>query len=157
MQLVEAKKLRLDDKVQQYFPWLRIKPAQMMNKLTIRHLLHHTSGISRTAPIAGGKNPTLREHVQALSGQRLHTSPGQRHHYASPNYQILGLLVEKLSGLSFGAYIQKYIFRPLAMHRSFVEQSRALKKGMSSGHRYWFGFGCQFCFVMNEGAAPPLH
>jgi CubicO group peptidase (beta-lactamase class C family) len=58
---------------------------------------------------------------------------------STANYEVLGLLVQVVSGQAYGAYIQQQIFAPLQMHHRFVSQGDALKAGMATGYRWWFG------------------
>lgn len=110
---------------------------------------HHTSGVPSKAPRASGDDLTLETHVRALAGVELAHRPGTVHEYASPNYQVLGTIVETVSGQTFGAYIDdgayidQHIFGPLGMERSFVSRGRRGRptwRAEASGHHYWFGF-----------------
>lgn len=102
-------------------------------------MLHHTSGVPSKAPRASGDDPTLETHVRALAGVELAHRPGTVHEYASPNYQVLGTIVETVSGQTFGAYIDdgayidEHIFGPLGMERSFVSRGAARQADMASG------------------------
>lgn len=64
------------------------------------------------------KTPDLQAFVAALSKEPLAFEPGTRWHYGL-SHDVLGAFVEKLSGESFGAYLQKNIFQPLGMNDTF--------------------------------------
>ncbi len=74
----------------------------------------------------------------------LNYAPGAENEYASPNYLVLGAIVEEVSGRSYASYVQTSIFDPLRMRDSHVDQattlSRAYPGRLSSGHVYVLGF-----------------
>ena len=144
MQLVERNLIQLDAPVQHYLPWFRVADAAESARITVRQLLHHTSGIPTSAPRASGTSPTLTDQVRALAGVALNNAPGALHQYSSPNYQVLGAVVEAVSQQSFASYVQSSIFAPLDMKDSYVDQAVALDREhpgrLSSGHVYTFGF-----------------
>jgi len=139
LQLVDAGKISLDAPVRTYLPEFRLADETAAARISVRHLLNQTSGIPKDAPRATNAHPTLADHVAALAATPLAATPGAHHIYASPNYQILGLLVEKVSGLSFGDYLRERIFAPLGMTHSFVDIASARNAGLAPGHNIWFG------------------
>jgi CubicO group peptidase (beta-lactamase class C family) len=152
MQLVEAGKLDLDAPVRLYLSWFRVADEAASEKITVRHLLHHTSGLPPRAPMAGD-DASLEEHVRVLADADLDGEPGGRHRYSSPNYQVLGLLVEKLSGEPFGDFVEKHIFTPLGMRSSRTTWPEG-EASMACGHRYWFGFPVSTRLPHESGRLP---
>ncbi len=144
IQLVERNLVQLDAPVQQYLPWFRVADGTASARITVRHLLHHTSGIPTNAPRATAASRTLTDQVRALAGVALHNAPGAVHEYASPNYLVLGAIVEAVSQRSYASYVQASIFTPLGMRDSHVDQIIALDREnpgrLSSGHVYALGF-----------------
>ncbi len=140
MQLVEQGKLALDAPVQNYLPWFRVADPEASKRITVRHLLHHTSGLPTGAPRARTDPATLEDLIHALESVELAHAPGEVHEYSSPNYLVLGALVEQASGNSFAEQVQKGIFAPLGMRSSLTSPSTAGETPMARGHRYWFGF-----------------
>lgn len=138
MQLVEAGRIDLDAPVRLYLPEFAMASADA-ERITVRQLLAHTSGIPGMAARADGDEPTLSDHVAALRHVELERVPGSAHEYASPNYQILGSIVEVVSGESFGAYVARRIFTPLGMRRSHVDGDVARAAGLADGHQMMFG------------------
>lgn len=116
MRLVEQGKLSLDDKVTDLLP--EIAFAHSGNSIAVRHLLHHTTGIRRSAGF--GHLPALRE----LTGKRMliRNRPGDtpRHEYSNLNYALLGMIIERVSGVSYAAYMQQEVFGPLNMQQTFA-------------------------------------
>jgi CubicO group peptidase (beta-lactamase class C family) len=137
MQLVEQGKVELDAPVQRYLPEFRVADAEASRRLTVRQLLHQSTGLPTLAPRAKGRAPSLADHVAALSGVALVDVPGTRHRYASPNYQVLGLLVERVSGEPFAQYVQRHLFAPLQMRHAATRPEEA--PGLAAGHRVWLG------------------
>jgi len=140
MQLVQQGRIELDAPVQQYLPWFRVRDDAASRAITVRQLLHHTSGIPANAPRAGGDSLTITSHVRALADIDLAGMPGTAHEYASPNYLVLGAIIEAVSGQSYANYVQQSIFARLGMTHSFVREDSALANRLSAGHGYVFGF-----------------
>ena len=151
MQLVEAGKLELDAPVTRYLEWFRVATHGDGDEITVRQLLHQTSGIPKWA--TGRIAATLEEHVRAIAKHELVALPGERHVYASPNYQVLGLLVEELSGEPFGDYVRDHIFAPLGMADSRIDAGEE-RDGLACGHRYWGGFPVAGRLALEPGRLP---
>jgi CubicO group peptidase (beta-lactamase class C family) len=150
MQLVEAGQIKLDAPVQDYLPWFRVGAETTQSHdeslaIIVQHLLYHTSGIPQNA---GNDNffngdlsdVALENNVRQLASVRLNRPVGTTYQYANLNYDVLGLIVQAVSGQSYEGYIQEHIYTPLAMHRSFTSQAEAHAQGMAIGYRQWFGF-----------------
>ncbi|MCH7684694.1 MAG: beta-lactamase family protein [Gemmatimonadetes bacterium] len=140
-QLIEAGRLELDTPVQRYLPWFRVADASASSQITVGHLLSHTSGLSRSASSIGdGKERTLEQRIRDLEVAELTHAVGSSYAYSNVNYATLGLLVQTVSGQSYGDYIQQHVFDRLDMRHSFVSQARAREDGLATGYRIWFGF-----------------
>jgi CubicO group peptidase (beta-lactamase class C family) len=144
MQLVEAGKIELDAPVQRYLPWFRVADPEASARITVRHLLHHTSGLPRTAGIEAATVGTtsdraLSDLVGSLSSAELSRPVGTTWQYSNAGYATLGLLVQTVSGQSYERYVEEHIFAPLQMERSFTVEEQARQAGLASGYRYWFG------------------
>jgi CubicO group peptidase (beta-lactamase class C family) len=93
--------------------------------------------------------------TRALGDVELEHPPGAAYEYSSPNYQVLGLIIQEVSGQPFGEYVQHNIFDPLGMDDSFTSQAEAQQAGtMASGHRYWFGRPVAADLPFEEGRLP---
>ena len=142
MQLVESGKVELDAPVQRYLPWFRVADPQASAQITVRSLLNHTSGLPQvtatflwTDQDAGVLERSVR-YLQTVALAR----PVGTFGYSNANYQILGLIVQVMSGQSYEAYVEQHIFAPLDMQASFTSQEEAQQHGMATGYRWWFGF-----------------
>ncbi len=130
MILVDEGRLSLIDPVEKYLPEYRgIKlnpcgsragyscevaaPAYSMN---IEQLMAHTSGLPSSAPSGGGGEPkTLSELVSQGAKSQLLFEPGAEWNYSNIGIDILGRLVEVISGRTFDEFLQQHIFMPLGM------------------------------------------
>ncbi|MEQ1492174.1 MAG: serine hydrolase [Terricaulis sp.] len=130
LQLRDRGLLRLDDRVSQHvdgFPF---------EAITIRHLLTHTSGLPDLelfeAMIAADPDhvvsgddlvPALRAWTQPLAFEA-----GAQFRYSNTNYQLLALIVSRVSGEPFGVYVRDHIFRSAGMQHSYVLGTSALSR-----------------------------
>jgi CubicO group peptidase (beta-lactamase class C family) len=65
--------------------------------------------------------------------------PGEQFEYSNANYVTLGMIIEAVTGQSYEAYIQEYIFQPLDMQNSFASKTEAQQAGLAVGYQKWFG------------------
>jgi len=129
--LVQDGLLDLDTPVQSYLPEFTAADPELSADITVRHLLNQTSGLS-DAGYRASSNPgpsSLEEIAADLGSARFASIPGETFHYFNANYQLLGLLVEKVSGDSFEGYIKEHIFEPLGMSSSCYTDRLDVLKG----------------------------
>lgn len=146
MQLVEAGKIELDAPVQRYLPWFRVANEDASARITVRHLLNHTSGLPETADVDVGlltstdtSASAMEQRVRGLTGVSLDRPVGATFAYVNANYVTLGLIVQAVSGQTYETYIQDHVFAPLDMRQSFTAKAAAQPHGLAMGYRYWFG------------------
>jgi CubicO group peptidase (beta-lactamase class C family) len=142
MQQVEAGRLRLDEPVRTYLPWFTLQDSRS-TAITVRHLLHQTSGMASKdtafeASDAQGPE-AIEEGVRALSGSPLAGAPGDAFRYASANFNILGLLVQTVSGQPYADYMKQHVFEPLGMAHSHPTRAAAHSDNAAAGYSLWFG------------------
>ncbi len=130
MQLRDRGLLKLDDPVTKYLPELRAvhNPFGSMDDITIRHLMTHSAGFRNgTWPWSTGKDwepfePTeYSQLVAMLPYTEIKFKPGSKFSYSNPAIIFLGKIIEKLSGDDYEVYIDKNIFKPLEMYRSYFD------------------------------------
>ncbi|WP_370281316.1 serine hydrolase domain-containing protein [Pseudarthrobacter sp. NamE2] len=142
LQQVEAGHLRLDEPVRTYLPWFSLQDSRS-SQITVRHLLNQSSGMaSKDTAFEGSfaQDPeALEEGVRALSGSPLAGTPGEAFGYANANFNILGLLVQTVSGQPFGDYMRQHVFGPLGMNHSHPTRAAARADGAAYGYSRWFG------------------
>ena len=140
MQLVEAGRIDLDATVEAY---LERFSGRLGGSITIRQLLSHTSGFSTLqgnasyAATSGGADELARR-VDRLAEVAPAHAPGETWAYSNANYEILGRVVEVVSGQDFQTYVTDHILEPVGMSDSFVADGQ-VHDAMATGHRPWFG------------------
>lgn len=141
MQLVEQGRLELDAPIQDYLPWFRVADEQASREITLRHLLQHTSGLSEAGYMPDlPADATLEMLVRDLSRARLTAPVGTKMQYFNPGYSTLGLLIETVSGQSYGEYLRQHIFEPLKMTHTFTDPAAAREAGLAQGYSQLFLF-----------------
>lgn len=140
MQLVEAGRIDLDGDVSDYLAGFSGRPA---GAITVRQLLSHTSGFSTLQGNAAHPDPTgekdeLARWVDHLAEVTPARAPGQEWEYSNTNYEILGRVVEVVSGQEYQSYVAQNILEPVGMEQSFVADGE-VHESMATGHRPWFG------------------
>ncbi len=152
-QLVEAGKLDLDAPVQTYIPWFRVADEGDSAKITIRHLLQHTSGLSGTGySVILPHDSSLEEATRSLAQARLTAPVGTRFQYFNLGYDVLGYLVELRSGQTYADYLQANIFAPLGMNNSTARPQEA--RDMAQGYTRLFGFNAPMTEAIPEYDIP---
>lgn len=153
MQLVEAGKIELDAPVRRYLPWFRVADEAASAKITVRHLLNQTSGLSTLAGNAyWDKQDGLEATVRSLRTVELSQPVGAGFQYSNINYSIAGLIVEAASGQPYADYVARHIFAPLAMRHSFTATAPSRADGLAMGHLYSMGR-----MVADIGVEPPAY
>ncbi len=141
LQLAEEHLIDLDSPVCAYLSWFRTADPVASRSITVRHLLNHTSGLSELGyNRVLDPDATLEQGVRDLRSARLTAPVGTTFQYFNPNYAILALIIETVSGQSCGDYVTEHIFRPLGMTHSYADKEDALEAGLAEGHSKLFGF-----------------
>lgn len=125
MILMEEGKLALNEPIEKYLPEFRAtdKTLDSRHRITILHLLTHTSGMPLNRPpeiedITIKRDRTLADVVTILSRQEPEFEPGTQFRYYSGGFAILGRIIEVVSGKPFEQFIKERIFAPLSMNDS---------------------------------------
>ncbi len=122
LQLRDQGKLSLDDEITKWLPDFDTRG----NKVTLRHLLGHTSGVTDLVEMPElramklMRNPTItRDDIYKVISRYPFMFPtGTMQLYSNSNFWLLGLVVERASGMTYEDYVEKKIFEPLGMTRS---------------------------------------
>ncbi|MFQ5628604.1 MAG: serine hydrolase domain-containing protein, partial [bacterium] len=136
--LAEQGKLGLDDNIRKYLPEF----PDYGQPITIRHLIHHTSGIRDYLTLwsLAGRNylDYMPEDVvldMICRQKELNFSPGEQHLYSNSCYFLLAVIVERASGQSLREYADKHIFKPLAMKNThFHDNNKHIIKKRAYGY-----------------------
>jgi CubicO group peptidase (beta-lactamase class C family) len=145
--LEEEGKLSLDDPLRKFLPEM---PGYADN-ITIRHLLHHTSGIRDYLTlweIAGERDDDFfvdGEVVDLLARQKeLNFAPGEEHLYSNSGYFLLSQIVSRAAGMTLRAYAENNIFKPLGMKNThFHDDHTMIVRNRATGYAPKDGGGFQ--------------
>ena len=126
MKLVDEGKIDLDVPVVNYIPDFKMKDERY-KEITTRMLLNHSSGLSGTSSssaILFGDNDTYAHDtlLEQLATQKLKADPGAYSVYSNDGFSLAEILVERISGMSFTAYMHRYITEPLGMSNTKTPQ-----------------------------------
>ena len=141
MQLVEEGKIKLDGKLSNFLPYYRKDTG---DRVTIHHLLNHTSGIPNFTSQPDYSSQVMRTTfspeslvVKFCMGD-LEFEPGTQSRYSNSAYNILGAIIEHLTGKSYEQVLQERIFDPLKMANSGYDHSRTLLSKRAAGYEKSF-------------------
>lgn len=137
MQLVEQGKIGLDDEITKYLPDY---PTQG-NRVTIRHLLTHTSGIKSYTSL-GPKFWTEASRLDLSNDQMLALfkdvpfdfKPGEKYLYNNSAFFLLGVIIEKVTGVPYRTYIDEKVFQPLGLASTSYCDDRAIVPHRAAGY-----------------------
>ena len=136
LQLVEARRIDLDDQVQQQLPGFTLSDDRGPS-ITVRQLLSHRSGLPNPTLIAPAGSP--RQRVDQLRDVRLVSDPGSSYLYSNLNYQVAARLVEVVSGQDFSDYLHDRVFAPLGMDDTRSVDVTDDQPGTDDGHVTAYG------------------
>jgi putative ATP-binding cassette transporter len=158
LQLEEKGMLKLTDPVDKYIPWLKMKFQGKEVPVTIGNMLYHTSGLPHFETLSlippSTKDDALEQAVQKLIGKELMFPPGQRYGYSSIGYDVLGLIISKVSGQSYEEYMKKNILLPLQMNNTYLFREEAKAKDLAVGYKYCFNKPAAYDAPMYRGNTP---
>jgi len=136
LKLAEEGKLSVQDKLSKFIP-----DYPRGDEVTIHHLLTHTSGIhSYTSKpefiqsVTVGAN--VEDHIKTFKNDPYDFDPGKRWLYNNSGYFLLGYIIEKVSGDSYGEYLRKTFFEPLGMQNTGVHEVTAVLDHEATGYSY---------------------
>ena len=135
-QLVERGLVKVDDPITKYLPDY---PKETGDKVTVYHLLTHTSGI----PSFTNSTDYLQIKMQPLSSEKLFAwvkgkplefTPGEDFKYNNAGYILLGYIIEKVTGKSYDQYLRESIFEPLGMKSTGYDRNKEVMKHRAAGY-----------------------
>lgn len=148
MQLQEAGKLSVHDKILQYLPEFRTADMEKTAEITIHHLMTHTAGIPPISTHVFARKRSIDQDPSAKdyldldlvnnAGHAIDTyedlfefiaelnyeplgSPGTSFSYSNDSYGLLGIIINRVSGQSYEDYVSEHILKPAKLERSFFE------------------------------------
>lgn len=139
--LEEQGKLQVNDPIAKY-----IADYPAGDKITIHHLLTHTSGIKdftkmKTLREIAQKEMTPKMMVDFFKNEPVDFAPGEKFDYNNSGYVVLGYLIELVSGETYEDFIKKYIFEKAGMSQSYYASDRQVISKRAYGyHKKEYGF-----------------
>ncbi len=137
LKLVDQGRLDLDQ-----HPSVYLAEAEGFDaRVTVRHLLHHTSGLPDyeqdkdfcNAHLPGTVD-RIREHTRLLTAYPSHFAPGEKGMYANVNFVLLALIIEEITGQAYADYLQKEVLRPLGMGTAEVDHGGRVLPNTARGY-----------------------
>ena len=131
MMLVEEGKLSLGDPVSKF-----LKVPATWSKITIRHLLTHTSGLGDyPEKFSLQKDYSEEELLKMVTAQTLDFEPGEKWAYSNLGYLTLGIVIHKVTGQFYGDFLQKRIFEKLGMNSTRIINEADIIPNRAAGYR----------------------
>ncbi len=135
LRLVEAGRLRLDEPVRNVLPSLLLADEHAARRVTIRHLLTHTGGWAGDCePDADEGDGALERMVGSFGRSPWQTPPGEVWAYSNAGYNVLGRVIEVLTGRTFEESVGGLVWDPLGIEGSFVRSTRRPTDNHAAGH-----------------------
>ena len=133
--LVEQGKIDLDAEVSTYWE----NSPESWQGITVRHLLHHTSGIPNVTSFDDFATmkylpKTREEMIERFAGEPLDFAPGEDFSYSNSGYILLTALIEKTTDQSYADFLRANILNPLGMANSGVDDSAAILPKRAAGY-----------------------
>jgi D-alanyl-D-alanine carboxypeptidase len=132
LMLAEEGKLSLSDDISRFLPNF---PAQG-RKVTIEHLLTHTSGIASYTGMKAfrevmTKDVSVEQGIDFFKNEAPEFEPGSKYRYNNSGYFLLGAIIEKVSGMPYARFVEERMFKPLGMTHSGYEGADGRLKPVS--------------------------
>lgn len=139
LMLMEEGKVKLEEPFLTYLTDFPAKWQEKWKGITVRQLLNHTSGIVSYTSLPDFPTKTRIDYkpleLLGLVGEKdLEFTPGSQWNYDNTGYFLLGMLIEKVSGKSYGEFLTERIFRPLGMKSTRVNDLQAIIPNRATGY-----------------------
>jgi CubicO group peptidase (beta-lactamase class C family) len=137
MQLVDEGRVGLDDPVVRHLPDLELKSRVALERITVRMLLDHTSGIDgEMLPDHGHDEETLEKAIARFRNFGQRHPPGREFSYSNAGMVLAGYLAQKVAATSWYRLVRERVFEPLQMEHSATLPQEALLHRASVGHHF---------------------
>jgi D-alanyl-D-alanine carboxypeptidase len=155
LMLAQDGKLSVDDKISKH---LKDTPEAWAN-VTIRHLLSHTSGIKSYTGLNGfqiWRHLTQEQFIQVIGKEPMEFQPGDSWKYCNTGFNLLGYIIENVSGKSYWDFMRERVFQPLGMQAttrrlySLIIPNRA--SGYEQTNQVWMNRDTDLTEVFSAGA-----
>lgn len=139
MQLQEQGKLRIDDYVIDYLPWLKEHKDQKWQKITIRQLMSHGAGVIRDGLDADYWQlerpfPSQEELKKEILEADVVIDNNTKLKYSNFGYSLLGMVIEAVSGKTYNKYVTEHIVSPLSLKNTGPEYTPQIDDSLVTGY-----------------------
>jgi CubicO group peptidase (beta-lactamase class C family) len=135
MRLVAEGKVELNAPVRRYIPELRLKDQQAADTITVLNLLNHTAGLDwRVNADTGEGDDALERSVVKMAELKLIAPPGTRVSYSQAGYNLLGRIIEQVTGQTYEQAMASLVFEPLGLSHSFFDRDDIMTRRFVVGH-----------------------
>jgi len=136
LQLVDQGKMQLEDDVKKYLP----EAPTHGHKVTVKQLLNNTSGLYSFTSLPEASENERRDlsHAQVLDLIRhkpLDFKPGTSWRYDNTAFYMAGMIIEKVTGHEYGAYVREHVFQPLGMSSATLCYAQTVLPHLASGYQ----------------------
>lgn len=138
LQLRDAGRLSLDDPVRRHLPWFGVRgPSPEGPEITVRHLLTHTAGLPRDAPLpywTDREFPTREALAEAVREGVALFEPGAGYEYSNLGIALAGEVIAAASGMPWVEYVERHVLAPLGMASTSAAGPRAPPERLATGY-----------------------
>lgn len=136
LMLMEEGKLSIDDEITKFIP----DYPTHGHKITIHHLLNHTSGIKSYTNMEAFSDVWRKDYspedlISEFKFKPMEFAPGDAWNYNNSGYFLLGYIIEKVSGMTYAEFIDQKIFQPLGMENSYYGSMPKIIKNRAKGYQ----------------------
>lgn len=137
MQLVEERRLSLDTTISDVLPGTRIGTADIGGRITVRHLLTHTSGLDGDLFTDTGRgDDCVRRYVDELAGAASVFAPGSAYSYCNSGFVLAGRIIEALDGRPWEESLRDRLIGPLGLTSTMTLPEEAILRRAATGHAH---------------------
>lgn len=146
MKLSEREQLSLDAPIRDYLPVGVASGITGSERMTVRMLLNHSSGLPNVTSLPAFHlwqlnrpltQPSADERLAMLYGHPPLFEPGSDFSYSNSNYLLLTLIIEQVSGRSYGAFLRQEILQPLALEHTWYDLSPTVQEELPFPNYYF--------------------
>jgi CubicO group peptidase (beta-lactamase class C family) len=135
LRLAADGRVELEAPVRRYVPELRLKDEHAAAQITVLQLLNHTAGLDfGFIDDFGEGDDALASYVARMAELELIAPPGERASYSQAGYNLVGRLIEKVTGLTFERAVASLVLEPLGLQHSFFARDDVMTRRFVVGH-----------------------
>jgi CubicO group peptidase (beta-lactamase class C family) len=135
LRLAADGRVELEAPVRHYVPELRLKDEYAAAQITVLQLLNHTAGLDfGFIDDFGEGDDALASYVARMAELELIAPPGERASYSQAGYNLVGRLIEKVTGLTFERAVASLVLEPLGLQHSFFARDDVMTRRFVVGH-----------------------